>query len=564
MRASLNVPTRTGGDASGTWGINITGSSGSCSGNSATASSAATLSGVTINKIFNNMGGNHNSRTDFNAIPDAGAYYVMGSTNGPGVNGASQYYGFTLGLGSDYSPVANQSAKYGTQIYWGRNVSNPYINIRYLENGSWGSWQKASAGYADSAGNADTVDGLHAGSFLRSDADDTVNAGVTYSWAATDTHGLQFRNSSYSSYYLYIGGWTSSNDNNISRIRNSSGNLHIDSAANGNLYLNWYTGGSVEVGSTMNLNGSMTVDGNTNLGNGNGDWTHVNDVLYLGATDSGDSHFYFGENSSGWYGEHWYWDSGYTTNRYSRHAGTDTLIEKHDTRYTHKIQTNRAYERLGHSTGYQIGSYNSVGGNSTNTNPIYVIGDSYRPSDTSLGNMYGIGYSHGNFTSILTGGWGMYVASDGDARIGLNAEHGHIKCTGYVDAGGHMKNNNPCFHARSNVARGVGVYIFNVQELDSHNAYNHTNGRFTAPIAGRYVFTVWAISHPHNYMLLEIRKNGSRVYNASPYTSTQLSTVTGTIVINLAVNDYVDVRIGIGTAYGGGNDHNGFCGYMIG
>jgi hypothetical protein len=94
-------------------------------------------------------------------------------------------------------------------------------------------------------GNADTVDNLHASSFLRSDADDTVNAGVTYSWAATDTHGLSFTNSSYSGYYLYIGGWTSSNDNNISRIRNSSGNLHIDSAANGNLYLNNYSGGQV-------------------------------------------------------------------------------------------------------------------------------------------------------------------------------------------------------------------------------------------------------------------------------------------------------------------------------
>jgi hypothetical protein len=40
--------------------------------------------------------------------------------------------------------------------------------------------------------------------------------------------------------------------------------------------------------------------------------------------------------------------------------------------------------------------------------------------------------------------------------------------------------------------------------------------------------------------------------------------LTGTIVINLAVNDYVDVYIPGGAAYGGGNDHNGFCGYMIG
>jgi len=193
--------------------------------------------------------------------------------------------------------------------------------------------------------------------------------------------------------------------------------------------------GTTSPSAKLDVNGSMTVGGNTNLGNGNGDSTHINDILYLGATDSGDSHFYFGENSSNWYGEHWYWDSGHTANRYSRHAGTDTLIERHDTRYTHKIQTNRAYERIGHSTGYQIGSYNSVGGNSTKTNPIYTIGDNYRPSDTSLGDMYGIGYSHGNFTSILTGGWGMYVAADGDARIGLNGSSGNIKCTGHIYCG---------------------------------------------------------------------------------------------------------------------------------
>ena len=44
FRTSLNVPTRTGGNASGTWGISITGNaatSSSCSGNAATASSVA-------------------------------------------------------------------------------------------------------------------------------------------------------------------------------------------------------------------------------------------------------------------------------------------------------------------------------------------------------------------------------------------------------------------------------------------------------------------------------------------------------------------------------------------
>lgn len=45
IRTTLDVPTRTGGDASGTWGISITGSAataGACSGNSATATKLAT------------------------------------------------------------------------------------------------------------------------------------------------------------------------------------------------------------------------------------------------------------------------------------------------------------------------------------------------------------------------------------------------------------------------------------------------------------------------------------------------------------------------------------------
>ena len=97
-------------------------------------------------------------------------------------------------------------------------------------------------------------------------------------------------------------------------------------------------------------------------------------------------------------------------------GGTDSLIEKHDTRYTHKVQTNRAYERLAHSTGYQIGSYNSVGDNSGKTNPIYVIGDNYRPTDTSVSGMYGIGYAHSNLWGTSNGkpsAWGHYVVEGG-------------------------------------------------------------------------------------------------------------------------------------------------------
>ena len=71
-------------------------------------------------------------------------------------------------------------------------------------------------------------------------------------------------------------------------------------------------------------------------------------------------------------------------------------------------------ERSAHNQGFLCGSYNSVGDNSHKTNPIYTIGANYKPTDTSISGMYGIGYSHENATFIPAGtNWGMYVAAGG-------------------------------------------------------------------------------------------------------------------------------------------------------
>ena len=90
--------------------------------------------------------------------------------------------------------------------------------------------------------------------------------------------------------------------------------------------------------------------------------------------------------------------------------------------------------------GFLEGSYNNVGGNGPNTNPIYTIGSSYNPASTTLGNMYGIGYCNATAASFvsLTGasGWGMYVAADGDARIFLDAGTGRISASGTIYASG--------------------------------------------------------------------------------------------------------------------------------
>lgn len=97
-------------------------------------------------------------------------------------------------------------------------------------------------------------------------------------------------------------------------------------------------------------------------------------------------------------------------------------------------------KRSNHHIGHLEGSYNNVGANSTFTNPIYTIGSAYNPSVSTLDNMYGIGYSHNNFWGSAgdrpTGGWGQYVAADGDIRIILEASTGTIWSEGTIRSNG--------------------------------------------------------------------------------------------------------------------------------
>jgi hypothetical protein len=72
--------------------------------------------------------------------------------------------------------------------------------------------------------------------------------------------------------------------------------------------------------------------------------------LYLGAHDSGASEFLFGENSSGWYGMRWYWDSGVNFYWYGRNAGTDTLIMN----YTTNDNSYAKWHRHFHMNSYNI------------------------------------------------------------------------------------------------------------------------------------------------------------------------------------------------------------------
>ena len=109
---------------------------------------------------------------------------------------------------------------------------------------------------------------------------------------------------------------------------------------------------------------------------------------------------------------------------YIYERGTDTLNIRQDLK---DLKMSGWIGRTSHHNGGLEGSYNNVGGNGTKSNPIYVIGSDYKPSENSLSNMYGIGYTSSS-ASFITGqasGWGLYIAGDGDARTFLSGQVGN-------------------------------------------------------------------------------------------------------------------------------------------
>jgi|694.fasta_scaffold00087_62 hypothetical protein len=143
--------------------------------------------------------------------------------------------------------------------------------------------------------------------------------------------------------------------------------------------------------------------GNIQLGRGNGRSTWVNDTLYVGANDSGDAHMYFGEDSSNWYGLHWYWDSGYTVYLYGRNAGSDTQIMRYVTNDNSYVHWTRHFHMNSYDINYVNQIYMETGGQGN-----YI----YANNSGSYGSM--------RLTSTRNGWYGIYFDSGSTLMMNSN------------------------------------------------------------------------------------------------------------------------------------------------
>ena len=143
--------------------------------------------------------------------------------------------------------------------------------------------------------------------------------------------------------------------------------------------------------------------------------------------------------------------------------------------------------------------------------------------------------------------------------------------------------NQPAFSITSSSAdvaltasSGTPTALFNSKKFDIGGNFNTSTYRFTAPVAGRYYFSIAiqadnSSSGAHQHALgVFLRKNGttySERYQGRSGSGDYI-TITNSDIIDLAANDYVDVAIrphtNISIEYSGGTDRCKFSGFLIG
>jgi hypothetical protein len=139
-----------------------------------------------------------------------------------------------------------------------------------------------------------------------------------------------------------------------------------------------------------------------------------------------------------------------------------------------------------------------------------------------------------------------------------------------IDSAGRVTTpNQPSFSAgRSggNVAVNT-VYVCETVRFNIGSHYNNSNGRFTAPVSGKYHINVNLMCNDitQNNKHYHIRINGSeyqRVYSSNGGTVHHRWNWNG--VISLQANDYVTIFSNNVVLYGGNALYSDFSGYLLG
>jgi hypothetical protein len=166
------------------------------------------------------------------------------------------------------------------------------------------------------------------------------------------------------------------------------------------------------------------------------------------------------------------------------------------------------------------------------------------------------GYRHGyELQNTHTGGrtWSMFTTNNSDGVFGggklVFSNVGADSATAansplVINAAGIVtKPYQPAFLARglSSVPASASVFIYNSVTFDRTSSYSTSTGRFTAPVAGVYLFTFNSMGNisDSRYMCRLYLNGANFAQSSSSSNSSQYQDGKLSIHVNLAVSDYV-------------------------
>ena len=129
----------------------------------------------------------------------------------------------------------------------------------------------------------------------------------------------------------------------------------------------------------------------------------------------------------------------------------------------------------------------------------------------------------------------------------------------------------PSFSAYASVATldATRTMPYDVARVNVGGHYNTSTYRFTAPVAGTYLFSIYDIGFAGYTTRFDLMKNGASQEDASnahqlrANNTTDYSTATSFWLVSAAVNDYFEVRIYAGRSHGT-VEYSWFQGFLVG